>query len=99
MNANQNQTQTSAADVPELQAIVFTSHVLKTFSDHEARLRVLRGVCQYFGLKVAVATPGAAQYVDNSLDVPAFEELVAAAAANSRRFAAPAAQPQMAMAR
>ena len=95
MNANANQS--TAADVPELQAIVFTSHVLKTFSDNEARLRVMRGVAKYFGLQVAIAAPGAPQYVDNSLDVPAFEELVASAAANSRRFT-PAPQRDLATA-
>ena len=79
--------QTSAADVPELQAIVFTSHVLKTFSDNDARLRVMRGVAKYFGLQIAIGAPGAQpQSVEGALDVPAFEELVASAAANSRRF-------------
>lgn len=74
-------------DIPELQAIVFASHVLKTFKDNDARLRVLRGVCKYFGLNVSVAAPGAPQG-DSALDVSALQELVAAAAANSTRFPA-----------
>ena len=77
-------------DVPELQAIVFASHVLKTFKDNEARLRVLRGVCQYFGLNVNVAAAGLPQTSDAPLDVRALEDLVAAASANSQRFGAAA---------
>ena len=75
-------------DIPELQAIVFASHVLKTFKDNDARLRVLRGVCKYFGLNVNVAAPGAAQTNEDPLDVSALQELVAAAAANSQQFVA-----------
>lgn len=75
-------------DIPELQAIVFASHVLKTFKDNEARVRVLRGVCKYFGLNVSVAAPGLPA-ADSALDVPAFEELVAVAASNSQRFTQP----------
>ncbi len=75
-------------DIPELQAIVFASHVLKTFKDNDARLRVLRGVCQYFGLNVNVAAPGAPQAAVALLDVAALQELVAVAAANSQRFGA-----------
>ena len=74
-------------DVPELQAIVFASHVLKAFKDNDARLRVLRGVCKYFGMKVSVAAPGA-QAADDPLDVSALQELVAAAAADSQQYAA-----------
>jgi len=75
-------------DIPELQAIVFASHVLKTFKDNDARLRVLRGVCKYFGLNVNVAAPGAPHSADDPLDVSALQELVAAAGANSQQFAA-----------
>ena len=74
-------------DIPELQAIVFASHVLKAFKDNDARLRVLRGVCQYFGLKVNVAALGVPPTADDPLDVSALQELVAAAAANSEQFA------------
>lgn len=77
---------TGANDVPELQAIVFASHVLKTFKDNDARLRVLRGVCKYFGMDVSVAAPGARPASETPLDVPAFEELVAAAAEGSQSF-------------
>ena len=75
-------------DVPELQAIVFASHVLKAFKDNDARLRVLRGVCKYFGMSVNVAAPGAPQTADDPLDVSALRELVAAAAADSQQYAA-----------
>ena len=75
-------------DIPELQAIVFASHVLKTFKDNDARLRVLRGVCKYFGLNVNVAAAGAPPSADDPLDVSALQELVAAAGANSQQFAA-----------
>ena len=77
---------TGANDVPELQAIVFASHVLKTFKDNDARLRVLRGVCKYFGMDVSVAAPGTRPASETPLDVPAFEELVAAAAEGSQSF-------------
>ena len=77
---------TGAHDVPELQAIVFASHVLKTFKDNDARLRVLRGVCKYFGMDVNVAAPGARPDAETPLDVPAFEELVAAAAEGSQNY-------------
>ena len=86
-----NATEISGAhDVPELQAIVFASHVLKTFNDNDARVRVLRGVCKYFGLHVNVAAPGAAAQAEEPLDVAALQELVAVAAANSQRFGAQA---------
>lgn len=75
-----------ANEIPELQAIVFASHVLKTFKDNEARLRVLRGVCRYFGLTVSVVGPGAAQTAEPPLDAAALEELVTAAAASSQVF-------------
>ena len=75
-------------DVPELQAIVFASHVLKTFKDNDARLRVLRGVCKYFGMHVNVGAPGAAQPADDPLDVSALRELVSAAAADSQQYGA-----------
>jgi hypothetical protein len=77
-----------ANDIPELQAIVFASHVLKTFKDNEARLRVLRGVCQYFGLSVNVAGAGAPHTQSAPLDVAALQELVSTAAAGSQRFGA-----------
>ena len=83
-------------DIPELQAIVFASHVLKTFEDNEARLRVLRGVCKYFGLAVSIGAPGA-QTSESSLDIPAFQELVAVAAQNSQPFPATEAR-ELAMA-
>ena len=84
-----NATEISGANnIPELQAIVFASHVLKTFKDNDARVRVLRGVCKYFGLNVNVAAPGAAQGPEEPLDVAALQELVAVAAANSQRFGA-----------
>jgi hypothetical protein len=73
-------------DVPELQAIVFASHVLKTFKDNDARLRVLRGVCKYFGLNVNVAGDGHSS--EAPVDVAALQELVAAAAESSQRFGA-----------
>ena len=86
-----NATEISGAnDIPELQAIVFASHVLKTFKDNDARLRVLRGVCQYFGLTVNVGTPGAPAAAGQPLDVAALQELVAAATANSQRYGAQA---------
>ena len=74
-------------DIPELQAIVFASHILKTFKDNDARVRVLRGVCKYFGLNVDVAAPGLAS-PGEPLDVAALQELVAVAAASSQRFGA-----------
>lgn len=81
---------TGANDIPELQAIVFASHVLKTFKDNDARLRVLRGVCQYFGLSVSVAAAGAPHVPPTPLDVAALQELVSTAAASSQRFGATA---------
>ena len=81
---------TGANDIPELQAIVFASHVLKTFKDNDARLRVLRGVCKYFGLNVNVAAHEASSSAEAPLDVAALQELVGAAAANSQRFGAQA---------
>ena len=77
-----------ANDIPELQAIVFASHVLKTFKDNDARVRVLRGVCKYFGLHVNVAAPGVAPAAEEPLDVAALQELIAVAAADSQRFGA-----------
>lgn len=83
-----NATEVNGAnDIPELQAIVFASHVLKTFKDNDARLRVLRGVCKYFGLTVNVTAPGAAP--GDALDVSALQQLVAAAAEGSQRFTPP----------
>jgi hypothetical protein len=73
-------------DVPELQAIVFASHVLKTFKDNDSRVRVLRGVCKYFGLHVNVAGPGVPDATDEPLDAAALQQLMAAAAENSHRF-------------
>jgi hypothetical protein len=83
MNAEIN----GANDIPELQAIVFASHVLKTFKDNDARVRVLRGVCKYFGLTVDVVAPGASLGAEPAL-VPAFEQL-GAAAESAERFPAP----------
>ena len=77
---------TGANDVPELQAIVFASHVLKTFKDNDARVRVLRGVCKYFGMNVSVEAPGARPECETPLDVPAFEQLMAAATEGSQSF-------------
>jgi hypothetical protein len=73
-------------DVPELQAIVFASHVLKTFKDNDSRVRVLRGVCKYFGLHVNVAGPGVPDSTDEPLDAQALQQLMAAAAENSHHF-------------
>lgn len=75
-------------DVPELQAIVFASHILKTFKDNDARVRVLRGVCKYFGMHVNVAAPGVAE-TDEPFDANALQQLLAAAAEDSHRFRAP----------
>jgi hypothetical protein len=85
MNATEINT---TNDVPELQAIVFASHVLKSFKDNDARLRVLRGVCKYFGLNVNVAARGDDHASDALLDVAALQELVAAAAETSQQFGA-----------
>jgi hypothetical protein len=79
---------TGANDVSELQAIVFASHILKTFKDNDARLRVLRGVCKYFGLNVNVAAPGRSETSAAVLDVAALQQLMASAAADSQLFAA-----------
>ena len=76
----------ATADVPELQAIVFASHVLKTFKDNDSRVRVLRGVCKYFGLHVNVAGPGVPDSTEEPLDASALQELIAAAAENSHHF-------------
>jgi hypothetical protein len=75
-------------DVPELQEIVFASHVLKTFKDNDSRVRVLRGVCKYFGLHVNVAGPGVPDSTDEPLDASALQQLIAAAAESSHCFTA-----------
>lgn len=90
MNPNEINGGNEIPEIPELQAIVFASHVLKTFKDNDARLRVLRGVCKYFGLNVDVAGAGTSPASATAVDVRALEELVAAAAANSQRFGATA---------
>lgn len=80
-------TDTNASnDVPELQAIVFASHVLKTFKDNDSRVRVLRGVCKYFGLHVNVDGPGVPDSTGEPLDASALQQLIAAAAETSHRF-------------